>query len=334
MRGIARSIRSGARRLAHAAMNPFDPPIVVLLYHRVASLARDPLGLAVRPERFREQMRFLAARARTVRFETIGAEARGPAVAVTFDDGYADNWTEALPILEEAGVPATFFVTTGYVGGAREFWWDELDALVPAGGPLPAAFTPPAPTPASAGAEPGAAPPAIATRTEAERTALRRRLQEALRRLPPAPRESLLDGLAAWSGRGRSLRPDHRPLTLEELGRLAARPLATIGSHGVSHASFTALDPASRRAELEMSKASLERWTGRAVAAFAYPFGERSDVPRDGADEAAAAGYAVAALNQPGQARRGVDPRRIPRFVVRDWDLAEFGRRLDDFRIA
>jgi peptidoglycan/xylan/chitin deacetylase (PgdA/CDA1 family) len=332
VKAIARSVRGAARRLVHAAMNPLDPPIVVLVYHRVTSLSHDPLGLAVRPERFREQMRFLAARARTVRFETIGAEARGPAVAVTFDDGYADNWTEALPILEESGVPATFFVTSGYVGGEREFWWDELDALIPAEGPLPETYTPPSPTSAAAGGAPPSV--AIAMRTAAERAAFRIKFQSTLRRLPPAPRESLLAALAAWSGRARSLRPEHRQLSVEEVGRLAARPLATIGSHGVSHTSFAALDPASRRAELETSKAALERWTGRAVTAFAYPFGERSDVLRDGAVEAAAAGYAVVALNQPGQARRGVDPRRIPRFVVRDWGVAEFERRLDDFRIA
>jgi len=328
---IARSIRGAARRLAHAAMNPLDPPIVVLVYHRVTTLELDPLGLAVRPERFREQMRLLAARSRTVRFETIGMEARGPAVAVTFDDGYADNWTEALPILEATGVPACFFVASGYVGGPREFWWDELDALLPAEGALPESFTPPPSTPSTKG---GLARAPAPTRTAAERVALRSRLQKALRRLPPAPREALLDALAAWSGRGRSYRPAYRQLTLEELARLAACPLVTIGSHGVSHTSFAALDPAGRRAELAASKAALERWTGRAVTAFAYPFGERSDVPRGAADEAAAAGFAVVALNQPGQVRRGGDPRRVPRFVVRDWDASEFERRLDDFKIS
>ena len=52
------------------------------------------------------------------------------AVVVTFDDGYADNCWQALPILERHAVPATFFVTTGYLRETRRFWWDELERLI------------------------------------------------------------------------------------------------------------------------------------------------------------------------------------------------------------
>ena len=52
------------------------------------------------------------------------------AVAVTFDDGYVDNLKFAKPRLESAGVPATVFVTTGQIGRAGEFWWDELARIV------------------------------------------------------------------------------------------------------------------------------------------------------------------------------------------------------------
>jgi peptidoglycan/xylan/chitin deacetylase (PgdA/CDA1 family) len=50
-------------------------------------------------------------------------------VAVTFDDGYADNLLNGKPLLECYDVPVTVFVTSGYVGAGREFWADELERL-------------------------------------------------------------------------------------------------------------------------------------------------------------------------------------------------------------
>jgi peptidoglycan/xylan/chitin deacetylase (PgdA/CDA1 family) len=51
-------------------------------------------------------------------------------VCVTFDDGYLDNWRDAAPILDRYGIPATFFVTTGYLGTSRRFHWDIRDGII------------------------------------------------------------------------------------------------------------------------------------------------------------------------------------------------------------
>ncbi len=105
----------------------------VLLYHRVASTtpAEDPLRLAVPPERFEAQMRHLRERGyqavalegqpATVRNRVNEHEGRRKVrqIAITFDDGFLDNYTTAFPILQRHGFAATVFVVTGAVGGRR-----------------------------------------------------------------------------------------------------------------------------------------------------------------------------------------------------------------------
>ena len=106
---------------------------LILGYHRVAHVTRDEYEVCVTPKHFAEQMEMVnkyaypISLAKLVQYLKAGS-LPPKSVAVTFDDGYADNLYEAKPILEKYQIPATVFVCTGYVG--REFWWDELDRLV------------------------------------------------------------------------------------------------------------------------------------------------------------------------------------------------------------
>ncbi|MEJ2648984.1 MAG: polysaccharide deacetylase family protein, partial [Sedimentisphaerales bacterium] len=127
---LFRSAEAIAYRSKNRLINLFDPPVVVLLYHRVTALPSDPQLLAVSPDNFRAHMQFLKNNFSVVRFEEDWVKVKKPALAITFDDGYADNAREALPILEEMGMPATFFVSSGTIGTWQEFWWDELEHLL------------------------------------------------------------------------------------------------------------------------------------------------------------------------------------------------------------
>jgi peptidoglycan/xylan/chitin deacetylase (PgdA/CDA1 family) len=105
----------------------------ILCYHRVA---RDRGDLAVSPRDFRRQIELLLAfDARVVRLAELPrllAEQPGERfVCLTFDDGYRDFEDEALPVLREAGVPATLFVTTGFASGTtRMSWYKEPRPLL------------------------------------------------------------------------------------------------------------------------------------------------------------------------------------------------------------
>jgi peptidoglycan/xylan/chitin deacetylase (PgdA/CDA1 family) len=93
-------------------------PALILTYHRV-SAARDPLSQCVRPDRFESHLARLARLADVVPLVALDDPAPGRRIAITFDDGYADNAATAAPLLQSAGLPATFFVTGRVVDDPR-----------------------------------------------------------------------------------------------------------------------------------------------------------------------------------------------------------------------
>lgn len=126
LRALLRRGRSLVRRISSA---PGAAP-VILLYHRIAEPRSDPWGLCVSPERFRAQLAMLVAERRVLPLDELvsrlaAGDAPRFATAITFDDGYADNLEAAAPLLEEAGLPATLFVTSGAIGSGEPFMWDE-----------------------------------------------------------------------------------------------------------------------------------------------------------------------------------------------------------------
>ena len=102
-------------------------PVMVLFYHRVADQCLNAWTLS--NARFRSQMRWLQARFDLVTLEEaqrrIGSRANDrPTVAITFDDGYADNCEQAVPWLLENAIPFTYFVTSGHVLSGEPFAHD------------------------------------------------------------------------------------------------------------------------------------------------------------------------------------------------------------------
>jgi len=98
--------------------------VSVLLYHRVSDEARDNLTVGI--EQFDRQMALLRRRCRPLSLPEILSnrvlsKSREPLVVVTFDDGYLDNYTNAVPILRRHGIPAAFFVATGIIGTDGRF---------------------------------------------------------------------------------------------------------------------------------------------------------------------------------------------------------------------
>lgn len=94
--------------------NPFDR-VVVLCYHSIHSTKSFR---SATPSLFDSQLSWLKEHCDVIRFSEVGEVSKAgrrnrPAVALTFDDGYADNYEQAFPLLQKHGIPATFFLTVG-----------------------------------------------------------------------------------------------------------------------------------------------------------------------------------------------------------------------------
>ena len=89
----------------------------VLVYHSISSPAEPMAGdIDISPTRFAQQLEWLARSGKVVSLEATLNHARKDAIAITFDDGYRDNLTVALPLLEKFNLPMTLFVVAGFVG--------------------------------------------------------------------------------------------------------------------------------------------------------------------------------------------------------------------------
>jgi peptidoglycan/xylan/chitin deacetylase (PgdA/CDA1 family) len=312
----------GHHRISNAIINVrkrFSRSATILLYHRVTELAADPQLLSVAPARFAEQMQVLRRHASPLSLSELtsimcnGRKLPRRAVAVTFDDGYADNYLEAKPLLERYDIPATVFVTSGQVGNPQEFWWDDLERLLLSGpdGPNHAGWhieRPHDPTP------------------QHERY---RRLSEELRNAADATRRTTLHRLAEETGKGVRGRASHRAMTEAEVSDLARSGLIEVGAHTVTHPVLSVADPLTQRSEVAGSKSALERILGKPISSFAYPYGGRQHYTSETVEIVRSLGFSRACSNFPGPVWRRTDIFQLPRMLIRNWDGDEFRRRLE-----
>jgi peptidoglycan/xylan/chitin deacetylase (PgdA/CDA1 family) len=317
MRGAYRKVRAVKNRL----LNLVDPPVIILLYHRVADLPADPEMLAVSPENFRLHLTFLKQQFKVVRFEEDWTQLKKSAVAITFDDGYADNAVEALPIIEEVGVPVTFFVSTGNIGTDREFWWNRLEKILLQKGRFPASFR----------LDDSRFGRTWDSATLEQRHSMYNTLVALMQRVTPDRRESWLNQLEQWAGPVESGENFHRSMSHDEIKKLAASPWASIGAHTVTHSALSALTEEQQRKEIFTSKQELENMAELEITTFSYPFGRKQDYNNISVRLSQEAGFVKVASNFPGQVHRWTDPYQLPRHLVRNWDLSKFREEIESF---
>jgi peptidoglycan/xylan/chitin deacetylase (PgdA/CDA1 family) len=119
-------------RLVAARFESAGCPYCVVAFHRVSNVVRDELTFP--PDRFEALCRHWKNHYEIISLDQLhlrlaaGICTRRPTIAITFDDGYADNLELAAPILKRLNLPATFFVTTSYISTRRYFSWDRANS--------------------------------------------------------------------------------------------------------------------------------------------------------------------------------------------------------------
>lgn len=313
---------------------------VCLLYHRICSSTNDLHKLAVSPETFAEHVAWLdrTCARMSADGQIIGGDAKDWAVHITFDDGYADNFTNAMPILEQHQWPASFFVVSR-ADPKRGFWWDELDQFVWSERAMPTSLSLRVGekvldwrTHSSALKRESVRVPwsIVDQATPSPRHDLYRRLCVFFKTLTPSEVDRAFATLAEWSGVPRHPGEKMLLMTADQLRASVTRSggLFTIGAHTQHHPCLSCLDRQQLEEEVRGSKADLEAILGKTVDAFAYPYGRREDFPSECIPLLRAWGFARAFVNRPGTFGKLSRPYELPRFSIRDWSVDELARWL------
>ena len=294
--------------------------IVILMIHGVMDSEAPEVWQPLRPRLASDRLkRFLSVLSRHYQFVSLQCAVdmldrkipiKPYCIVVTFDDGYRNNATKALPILRQYGVPATFFLATGHMTHRKPYWCDRLDYIlqhVPVHG----------------------REIKVASRTvrllAADRVALGSSYDELRRAAKSAHRpdaemvremEGLAHALEAETGRGLTeiFEADDWTalLTWAEVEQLAADGVS-FGSHTVSHVRLGLVDEKTAISQLADSKSAIEQHVRGPCRHFAYPNGSFN---RRTPELVKKCGYSSAVTTIEGTNQVGDDPLRLRRFNV------------------
>lgn len=314
---------------------------VVLMYHRIATPACDPWGLAVSPANFEKHLQIIRQTGRVVPLANLLEQVQAGAIqhksiVITFDDGYADNYLAAKPLLEQYQVPATFFIPTGNVDQPREFWWDELERIILQTPILPArlsvylrgqqhefnlasetTLTPDLRVQHQHWQE-MLPPPTIRTKTYM-------RLWQEIIQETAARQQQILAELRAWAQLPDTPRPAYQCMSAAQLLQLARHPLFGVGAHTVTHTALGYQPAAIQEQEIANSKKALEEIIGRPITAFSFPNGSHNLSARQILKEHH---FKTALTTFHSAVNKSADPYQLGRFHVYDWPETLFAQNL------
>ncbi len=237
------------------------------------------------------------------------------ACAITFDDGYADNHDVALPILRAAGLPATFFVSTGFLNGGR-MWNDTLIETI-RGCRLSAI-------------ELGGTPAAMLGRLElgVSPDSRRREIARVLKSVKYLDHEQRLACVNAIAARAQTELPSDLMMSSAQVHALYTNGMQ-IGAHTVSHPILAGLSDEQAGWEVAESRQVLQEITGATVSLFAYPNGKPgADYSERCTQIVRELGFEAAVSTQWGAAKQGDDYFQIPRFTPWDRSRWRFAARM------
>ena len=285
---------------------------IVLRYHALTETAAPVVyaapSICMPIAAFRMQMAFVKRAYAVMPLDDLvsamvdGGKLPARALAITFDDGYADNHRLGLPVLRELGLPATIYVATGAVEDATPFWVSAVRALALGARtetvPMPDGGERRLDEPGGREAASGALTRELVPVAAEARTVW---LGETARKVGVDLARALAGTMLDWS----------------QIRELAAAGW-TIGAHTVTHSNMALVDEARAEAEIAESRDALAAATGTDVRHFCYPNsgGRHPYFAPSVTGVLRKLGFRSATTSRPGPLRPGVDPFLLPRLGV------------------
>ena len=301
------------------------------MYHRVADVVNDPWSLSVSPKHFAEQIQILKNKFFPIRLANICNEnypyiPKSPWVAITFDDGYRDNYHVAKNILKEYNLPATFFLVSKYLDAKSHFWWDSLTEIFLTPGKLPSLSK----LNLNLGIpiEHWEAAKIFTTEQYLEnlswqwengdptpRHQLFRTIYYILRNQTETKRNKYIERLIKHLDIHSNNLVKYDLLSTKEAKLLAQDELFDVGSHSVTHNDLTSLTISNQKREILKSKKALEKKIGCNIQSFSYAYGSYND---ESVPLVKSAGFINACTALPGLVRNNANCFKLPRIGVRN----------------
>lgn len=310
------------RRILTYSKNFFRNKALVLIYHRVTDIGKDPQKMCVNTVNFEKQIRFLKGKYKILSLQELVNNLKNKridnnSIVITFDDGYFDNYEIALPILEKYNVPCTFFITFENIETGKEFWWDQLEQILLNTKRLPEVL-----------------------KLEIDgvlykwhecnknKVYIYEQLLVILKKCNFSAITDIIYKLAEWVGIDLETRSEYRPLNKLELKKLAKNQLVEIGSHSLNHCNLANEGLDKQVVEIKNSKLYLENMLGVHIQSFSYPFGGENHFTEDSVDLVKKTGYDCGISNIQNFVSAKTNLYSIPRFLIRNWGEKEFSRNL------
>ena len=301
-----------------------SPVCTIFVYHRVND-DRDPFFYAMPVSRFRAEMEYLVKNFHVVSLDQVAggqlpSNGNKYSVAVTFDDGYRDNFLHAFPILQKLGIPATIFLTTGYIDSGELPWYDQVR--------LAFKLTK---QPRIGLGEIGG--PDSRLETDHQRLQALAYTLNWLRGLDETSRAKLLVEVFRALRVSAPLKLPNTLLGWDEIRHMSRQGI-TFGAHTVTHPVLATLPVSRLQEEIVGSKKTVERRLQRSIEHFAYPFGKKEDFSSDAKQVVRTAGFLTAVTTISGVNDPEQDRYELKRFCLREPDMGMFGLKLDWYRMS
>jgi peptidoglycan/xylan/chitin deacetylase (PgdA/CDA1 family) len=311
------------------------------MYHRIAEPVNDPWDLCVSPENFEHQLTFLKKNFEVIPMQQFAERLQSKVnldncIAITFDDGYLDNYTEAKPILQSAGLPATFYFTTRF--HPAQYWWDTLEELILNSFDLPRDFV------IEFSSEritfdlyrAQQLTPEI-RRQNSEwryghplsngRIQLYFELWSRIKTMSIPFQSRWIDAIKSTCGINNVSTP--ALMTIEQLKDLANVDNFEIGAHTLNHPALGSLQEEDQWKEITESKKILDEIVSKKITGFAYPYGHYNEVTPSLVEKA---GFSYSVTTAQKLATKDDQVFEIPRFQVKNVNAPVFEKELKLWR--